>query len=489
MNILSLFSGAGGLDIGFHNAGFNIVGCVEIETLFCKTLEKNREVGKYLSKNCLIYNQDIASFEVDMLPHKKIDFVIGGPPCQTFSASGRRIGGAPGLDDSRGMLFEHYCRILEKLNPKGFLFENVRGLLGVNNGNAWKTIVKAFSELGYKLYFKLLDSAAYGIPQHRERIFLVGVKSDQDFLFPNPIYGSASPTKQSYVTAGEVLKDLQDMNEPYHEYNGKYGYLLSAIPEGMNYSFYTAELGHSAPVFAWRSKFSSFLYKIAQDKPVKTIQAQLGKFAGPFHWKNRRLTVAELKRLQSFPDDYEFAGSYDQIMRQIGNSVPPKLATFLAQAVAKQLFDQGSYDELKLMSVDFDQNLDARKGETASQTRTITKRNKITYITNQPTLWDNITEIESPRMTQITEQESRFLLSYSDPVDKVKLLSNSPVVKSKLTNIRQRLFTIETIQDKEIPSKLNVAIYDNDSQGESPPTWKLYLRACLKMRDGYLQIR
>ena len=261
MKVFSLFSGAGGLDIGFHQAGFDIVGCVEIEKLFCQTLARNAANGKYLAATCRIFNQNISTFDVSKLNLPPIDFIIGGPPCQTYSASGRRIGGAAGLEDPRGQLFEYYCHILEQLNPKGFLFENVRGLFGVNDGAAWKAIVHAFSSLGYKLSFRLLDAAAYGVPQHRERIFLVGTRADQDFLFPRPLFGPDSKTKRPYLTAGEALADLQDPAEPYHEYNGKYGYLLAGIPEGMNYSFYTAEMGHPDPVFAWRSKFSSFLYK------------------------------------------------------------------------------------------------------------------------------------------------------------------------------------------------------------------------------------
>ncbi len=483
MNVLSLFSGAGGLDIGFHNAGFNLVGCVEIEKLFCKTLEQNRATGKYISAGCQVFNQNIATFDVSQLSTKEIDFVIGGPPCQTYSASGRRIGGAPGLDDDRGKLFEHYCRILAQLNPQGFLFENVRGLLGVNNGEAWKAIIAAFSELGYDLFHCVLDAAAYGVPQHRERIFLVGVKANQKFLFPQPLFGPDSASKAPYITAGEALSDLQNDEEPYHEYNGKYGYLLSGIPEGLNYSYYTAEMGHSAPVFAWRSKFSSFLYKIAQDAPVKTIQAQLGKFAGPFHWKNRRLTVSELKRLQSFPDDYQFAGSYDQIAKQIGNSVPPILATYLAQTTIKQLFDMQAYPELELMNLNFRQSFDARKSRAASKTRTITQRVKSVNTTGQLSLWDNnLPPLHAVPSLEEFDANNKFVYCYASPVKRTILDFEEaiPILDmndpSKITLKASKFFAVEVFQSIQSSNKLEIKIRDLDFTTRNYPCWQLNLK-------------
>lgn len=492
MKVLSLFSGAGGLDIGFHLAGFEIIGCVEIETIFCKTLERNRQIGKYITPDCQIFNQDIATFDVTQLSTTAIDFVIGGPPCQTYSASGRRIGGAPGLDDARGRLFEHYCRIITELQPKGFLFENVRGLLGVNSGAAWKAVVAAFSELGYKVSYQLLDTAAYGVPQHRERLILVGTKADQNFLFPRPLFGPDSPNRKPYVGADEVLLDLQDPQEPYHEYDGKYGYLLSGIPEGMNYSYYTAEMGHPNPVFAWRSKFSSFLYKIAQDKPVKTIQAQLGKFAGPFHWKNRRLTVAELKRLQAFPDDYEFVGSYDQISRQIGNSVPPELARHLGQAVVKQLFDPQAYLDLELMPADFKQTFDARKGRVAAQTRSTTRQNLTNKPTAQLTLWDTTTETpkQNSKITTATPVNEKFVLSYSEPVKRTILDFESTIqaletgVSPNSNFVNKHLFIVETVSDKNLANKLQVNVRELEMEIENFPSWQLNLQLYTPLSDA-----
>lgn len=151
MKTLSLFSGAGGLDIGFHRAGFDIIGCVEIEKQYCETLKTNRDNGKYFNPEAKIYCEDIRSFKPEEFVNKKIECVIGGPPCQPFSAAGRRSGGVPGMQDDRGMLFESYCHVLEILRPRVFIFENVYGLKGANNGEAWDEISKSFSALGYSI--------------------------------------------------------------------------------------------------------------------------------------------------------------------------------------------------------------------------------------------------------------------------------------------------------------------------------------------------
>ena len=164
---VSLFSGAGGLDIGFYKAGFNIVACVEVEQKFTQTLEANK--GKYLDHECRIVMQDIREANPEEIYKGQVDFIIGGPPCQSFSAIGRRAGGADGIRDPRGGLFEHYCRLIAHFQPHGFLFENVRGILGSNGGEDWKNILAAFTNLGYHLSYRVLDCADYGVPQHRER--------------------------------------------------------------------------------------------------------------------------------------------------------------------------------------------------------------------------------------------------------------------------------------------------------------------------------
>ena len=169
---------------------------------------------------------------------------------------------------------------------------------------------------------------------------MVGYRSGE-FEFPLPTHGPDSTSGRPLVSVEEAIADLQDPAEPYHgSLGGMYGDLLPLVPEGLNYAFFTAEMGHPEPVFAWRSKFHDLLYKVRRSEPCRTIKAQPGKFTGPFHWKNRHFTVAELKRLQTFPDTYEISGSYVRVLEQIGNSVPPKLAEAIARSVREQLLDR-----------------------------------------------------------------------------------------------------------------------------------------------------
>ena len=160
VKVLSLFSGAGGLDIGFHDAGFQIVECNELEKDFAATLSENSKPEKRLQ------GSNIACMDIkDYNPScQDIDFIIGGPPCQTFSAAGARAAGVNGIDDDRGILFKQYVRILKKLKPRGFLFENVYRIVGAQGGEPWKQLQKAFMKSGYKLYWRII------LPRPQQRI-------------------------------------------------------------------------------------------------------------------------------------------------------------------------------------------------------------------------------------------------------------------------------------------------------------------------------
>ena len=354
---LSLFSGAGGLDIGFHLAGFDIRAAVEIEAAYCETLRHNVGSDRFFGPSLEVFCDDIRefvkSFDKERFRELGIECIVGGPPCQTFSAAGRRSGGVLGTDDERGQLFLAYSELLEALKPRVFVFENVYGLPGANGGTAWREIVREFSELGYTLVAEVVDAADYGVPQHRERLVMVGFR-DGDFRMPMPSHGPDSPSEQPFVSAFEAICDLQDPDEPAHDsLGGRYGHLLPLVPAGLNYSFFTSEMGYPTPLFAWRSKFHDFLHKADPESPSRTIKARPGKFTGPFHWKNRHFTAAELRRIQSFPDFYEIQGSYNTVVEQIGNSVPPRLAAAIALSVREQLFDQVQTTSLALRGPDF----------------------------------------------------------------------------------------------------------------------------------------
>lgn len=331
---LSLFSGGGGLDIAFHDSGFEIVQMVELEAKYIQTLQHNSRAGNWLEGSepiCI----DIRNYSP--APDLNVDFIIGGPPCQTFSAAGRRAAGVTGITDRRGTLFQEYVRILELLQPKGFLFENVCGITGANGGKAWQEIQEAFREVGYHIYSRILDAADYGVPQHRERLFIVGLKHGK-YLFPYPTHGLDSLDRRPYYSAAKAVEGA-NTSDIEAGLGGRFGYLLEDIPPGLNYSFYTKKMGYPHPIFSWRSKFSDFLYKADPDVPVRTIKAQGGQYTGPFSWENRRFSVPELKRLQTIPDRYEILGNRQVAIEQIGNSVPPQLGRILALSILDRVMD------------------------------------------------------------------------------------------------------------------------------------------------------
>lgn len=360
---LSLFSGAGGLDIGFTDVGFDIVSSVEIEQKFCETLKLNTGEGKLFQHskvNCI----DIRDFTGENLG--EIDFIIGGPPCQTFSAAGRRANGVLGTTDTRGVLFREYVRLLKELLPKGFLFENVYGIVGAQNGEAWKEILQAFSEAGYKLFYRIVDAADYGVPQHRERLLIVGLK-DGIFKFPRPTHGPDSLDQAPFYNAETSLEGVVSKEpDQSNKLSGRYANLLDAIPPGLNYSFYTEKMGHPNPIFAWRSKFSDFLYKADPNTPVRTIKASGGAYTGPLHWENRFFNLEEYKRLQTFPDDYQISGSKQIAVKQIGNSVPPQLARMMAIAIRMQVFGTSFPFELSVLEDGEELTFRKRKKELTS---------------------------------------------------------------------------------------------------------------------------
>lgn len=367
IRVLSFFSGAGGLDLGFHQAGFNIVFASDLIPLFCESMKANK--GVYVSSDAIIAAHDIRDIDSSSLPNN-IDFIIGGPPCQTFSASGRRAGGAAGQLDGRGTLFQAYGKIIQEKQPKGFLFENVRGILGSNKGKDWEDIKQYFTDLGYTLDYRLLDACDYGAPQHRERLILVGHKMNSEFCFPRPLYGPDSLSGHEHISVGEAFDVIENDSEAKElEFTGgKYSHLLKEVPEGENYLYFTEKRGYPNPIFAYRSRFSDFLYKADPQKPTKTIIASPGKYTGPLHWDNRYFTINEYKVIQGFPIDYKILGNRNEIIKQIGNSVSPKIAHILAQAVKKQIFNHPEID-IDLIEKKVPLSFDKRKGAKAKRTK------------------------------------------------------------------------------------------------------------------------
>jgi DNA (cytosine-5)-methyltransferase 1 len=353
--VISLYSGAGGLDLGFESAGFDVAVAVELDAEAVTTLRRNRD-WPVIDRDI----HDVSSKEIlssGELGTGEADVLIGGPPCQPFSKSGYWANGdSLRLDDPRAGTMAAYLRVLRDTLPRAFFLENVSGLAYRGKSEGIELIQRTIEAINrecmvdYSLGFKRLNAAHYGVPQLRERIIVVGARDGVAFEFPKPTHGEADcapemTTLAPYMTAWDAIGDLEDDESPELRVRGKWADLLPSIPEGENYLWHT-DRGGGRPLFGWRRRYWSFLLKLAKRRPSWTVQAQPGPAVGPFHWSSRRLSARELCRLQTFPDDYLINGGIAAAQRQLGNAVPAALAEMVARKMRRDLFG----DEIDLAS-------------------------------------------------------------------------------------------------------------------------------------------
>jgi DNA (cytosine-5)-methyltransferase 1 len=340
--------------LGVEQVGYQVLYAVENDPKAVETLNLNRKTFFRALPN--VEPLDITKLDPKRIMRKvglgkgETDLLVGGPPCVAFSKSGFHLEYKREGRDPRAQLLDDYLRFLDALRPAAFLMENVFGLAYQNqSAPVFGRFLKAIHGLGYSIAFEILNAADYGVPQNRQRLFIIGARDGRELHLPSPTHWGEHERRakprwaegaKAHVTAGQALRGLKTTPELTEEVNGRYGHLLPDIPAGENYLFYTAERGHPRPLFRWRSRYWTFLLKLDPKRPATTIQAQPGPYVGPFHWKNRRLRVPELKRLQGFPDAFIFAGNRRSIQVQVGNSVPPPLARIVADAVKAQLADQ-----------------------------------------------------------------------------------------------------------------------------------------------------
>lgn len=357
--MISLFSGAGGLDLGLHVSGFTNKLCVEIDLAARQTIQLNHPEWRLacpgdihlLTPSELLLQSGLKAGEITLL--------AGGPPCQPFSKSGYwATGDTDRLTDPRAKTLKAYLNIVREAQPEVILLENVKGIAYSEKDEGLQFLI---SELGrinedkktnYKPCVIALNAADYGVPQLRERVFIIASRDGKQFSLPEPTHfdqGAAQGTGLPYVTAWDAIGDL-DVDEWPEEVkpSGKWADLLPTIPEGQNYLWHTERMG-GIPLFGWRTRFWSFLLKLAKNKPSWTIQAQPGPATGPFHWKSRLLSVRELARLQTFPDHYQFVGDRRSAHKQIGNAVPPAIGELLGLEIQRQFFGTHVRKELKLI--------------------------------------------------------------------------------------------------------------------------------------------
>lgn len=347
-NVLSVFSGGGGIDCGFKKAGYTICFSTDFWQPACDTLEKNK-IGKLVlceDIRKVNYAENLAKINMTV---KDIDVLAGGPPCPAYSKSRFYLKDKKrALEDENSFTLYEYFRALDEIRPKVFFFENVFGFVYKPHRAAFDLLKQKAEEFGYEISFKVINAANYGIPQTRERFICVGVKKDlgKKFIFPEETHMNPDSKdfkdsgKLPWVTCGQVIGDLDiDLPEDKNNQAGSKDYeLLKLVPPGDNYLYFTKERGYPEPKFKWRSRYWSFLLKLSPDRPSWTIQASFSNNQGPFHWKNRFLRINEIKRIQTFDDDYEITGEFVDQWRQIGNAVPVNLVKIIALSINQQIF-------------------------------------------------------------------------------------------------------------------------------------------------------
>lgn len=356
LRAISLFTGAGGLDLGFEAAGFETAVALEIDPRCVRTLRANRSWPVIVRD--VTHVTTAALLETAALATSEADVLIGGPPCQPFSKSGFWARGeARRLNDPRAGTLGAYLRVLEEAKPRSFLMENVEGL-GFKGKDEGLTLVQselrrinALHGTRYSASIAVLNAADYGVPQLRRRLFVIGARDGSEFEFPSashvdPAHAVPGDNRPRYRTAWDALHDVGS-NDSSLAPKGKWAALLPAIPEGQNYLWHT-DRGQGEPLFGWRRRYWSFLLKLAKNRPAWTLQAQPGPATGPFHWTSRRLSMREMARLQTFPDDFVIMGSVADAQRQLGNAVPSLLAEVLARNIASQLLRATIVGEEKL---------------------------------------------------------------------------------------------------------------------------------------------
>ena len=336
MNIVSFFAGAGGLDLGFQNAGFNVIWANEYDKEIWETYQKNHP-------QTILDKRSIVNIPSDEVP--ECDGIIGGPPCQSWSEAGAM----KGIADKRGQLFYDFIRILEAKQPKFFLAENVSGMLLGRHSEALENIKELFRNagIGYELSFEMVNACDYNVPQDRKRVIFIGIRKDLDFTYkfekPNfkklTLQNAISDLKDNVLPAKSNNKtNGNDCNFPNHEYmTGSFSTIFMSrnrVRSWDEQSFTIQAGGRHAPIHPQAPK-------------MKFIEQNIRVFVPGKEHLYRRLSVRECARIQTFPDDFIF--HYDNISagyKMIGNAVPVNLAHFLAESIKNQIIDNQTKNQI-----------------------------------------------------------------------------------------------------------------------------------------------
>ncbi|MFH0845848.1 MAG: DNA (cytosine-5-)-methyltransferase [Patescibacteria group bacterium] len=329
LTYIDLFSGAGGFSYGFDKAGFDNVFSIDCDKSFCGTYKKN-------FPNHILIEKDIRKLDAEEIKkiakNKKVDVIIGGPPCQGFSIAG--VIGRRFIDDPRNYLFKEFVRIVKVIKPTYFVMENVARLYTHNKGETRKEIISNFEDIGYKVKCKILNSADYGVPQIRKRVIFIGTSmKNGEISFP-------VKNVKVYKTVKEAISNLPKLKSGKINEKISNHIAMRHTEQMLKKMSYVKDGGdrYSIPVDI-RPKTGDIRKYIRYNskKPSITITGDMRKV---FHYsQNRALTVRELARLQSFDDDFVFEGNVISQQQQVGNSVPPFMAEAIAEEIKNNLFN------------------------------------------------------------------------------------------------------------------------------------------------------
>lgn len=335
--VIDLFSGAGGLHIGFEKVGFDIKLCIDNDKIVEKTHRRNFPSIPFI-------NEDINKVSIkeikNCLINNNVDVIIGGPPCQGFSTIGKRVSSNPNIrykHDPRNELVITYANLIKKLKPKFIVMENVKGILTLNKGTYLKNVLSLLKAAGYDVKYKLINMADYGVPEIRERVIILGNRIGLPVEFPKPDH-SNNPNDglPSWENCWGAIKDLEkigdrpEFNHVALKHTPKNIARYKLIPEGGRLP------ENSLPPELYRRNFGNTYKRLSRNKPALTMVP--GNDAFPIHpVLNRSLTVREAARIQTFPDTLIFEGNRRQQGHQVGNAVPPVFSEKLAKFIKSQI--------------------------------------------------------------------------------------------------------------------------------------------------------
>ncbi len=358
--VIDLFAGAGGLGIGAHRAGAELRLSVDNDSYSCETMAKNPRLhpGRSMLGDVTALTGRQLRADAGLRASEDV-VVIGGAPCQPFSkaaywvdkgeeaayrrarargeAADRPKETPAARPDSRRTLVHEFLRLVLETDASAFVFENVPSILHPRNKHIFEALRADAEAAGYFTRTVVATATNYGAPQSRQRVFLLGSLEQTP---PEPVTTHAETPSIDLLpwrTAGDALAEVDPVlvSRDVVAVEGRWAQHLREIPPGMNYKFHSAWAGHPNPTFEAETRYWNFLLKLSPDRPSWTIPASPGPWTGPFHWDSRRLSVAELAALQSFPAGYTFAGPRREQVRQIGNAVPSVMAeAMVASAVA-----------------------------------------------------------------------------------------------------------------------------------------------------------